>query len=131
MGKRQDTKSHPEPERGERGKWLPGVSPNPGGQPKWVRGLRESLREHCAPLAARHLARVLGGPVPKDETPEEAAVYAEVSADDRTRAAKVVLEYTMPKPKATVTVQHTGNNMLAGLSVEELKALASRKVEGE
>lgn len=104
-----------DPERGEDGRLRPGGgSLNPGGQPKWVKEVRDSLRSRCLPLAEKHLYRVLNGD-------EEAA-----SLKDKSEAARIVLEYTVPKPKAQVRVKHSGTIApLAGLTHEQLTALAS------
>ena len=38
--------------RGERGKWLPGKSPNPGGRPKVVTDIRDLARQHSETAVA-------------------------------------------------------------------------------
>ena len=42
---RQNTSDHA-PNRGHRGQWLPGSSPNPGGRPKIIEDIRDLAREH-------------------------------------------------------------------------------------
>src|SRR5204862_1251576 len=43
--RRENTSDHV-PKRGDRGKWLPGSSPNPGGRPRVVEDIRDLAREH-------------------------------------------------------------------------------------
>jgi hypothetical protein len=130
MGKRQDTA--PDVERESDGKWLPGQSPNPGGMPKWVKTFRDAMRDRCAPLAERHLYRVLGGQEAGRDDSDP--VYQGLTADDRTKAAKVVLELVLPKPKQSVRLSGDKKNPvapLAGLTVDQLLALATgQKPEG-
>ena len=45
--RRENTSDHV-PKRGDRGKWLPGSSPNPGGRPKIIEDIRDLAREHSA-----------------------------------------------------------------------------------
>jgi hypothetical protein len=114
----------PDVERDESGKWMPGQSPNPGGMPKWVKAFRDAMRERCAPLAERHLFRVLGGVEPGQA---EDPVYASITADDRTKAAKVVLDLVLPKPQSRVKVSGDRKNPispLASFSPSDLLALA-------
>lgn len=99
----------------------PGVSGNPGGQPKWVKATRDALKE-CAPLAARHLARMLGAPAVGPESPAEAALYAKASAKDRNAAAEMVLRYTLTLPKTSLKVQGGGGNV-----VVEVRTLAQEE----
>ena len=42
---RQNTSDHVG-KRGDRGRWLPGSSPNPGGRPKIIEDIRDLAREH-------------------------------------------------------------------------------------
>src|SRR5438045_4792440 len=42
---RQNTSDHA-PKRGDRGQWLPGSSPNPGGRPKIIEDIRDLARAH-------------------------------------------------------------------------------------
>ena len=42
---RQNTSDHVG-KRGDRGRWLPGSSPNPGGRPKIIEDIRHLAREH-------------------------------------------------------------------------------------
>src|SRR5688500_1403071 len=43
--RRENTSEHGPP-RGERGRWLPGTSPNPGGRPKVVGDIRDLARQY-------------------------------------------------------------------------------------
>lgn len=93
-----------------------GNSANPGGQPKWVKAARDAMRDELWPLAQRHLRRVLSGEAPRDTTPTEDALYADVTVEDRTTAAKLVVEYTLPKPKQSVSAKVDGD--FGGLVVQ-------------
>jgi hypothetical protein len=42
----ENTSHHVAPKRGERGKWLPGQSPNPGGRPRVIGDVRNLARQH-------------------------------------------------------------------------------------
>ncbi len=64
-----------------------GKSGNPGGVPKWLKKVRKKLSVH-ADEAIETLVQVM----------------REGEAADRVRAAKVVLEYTVPKPTQNVDV---------------------------
>jgi len=128
MGKRQITA--PVVAREPDGKWLPGQSPNPGGLPTWVREFREIMRNRCAPLAEKHLFRVLGG---QEKGQSEDPMYESLTADDRTKAARVVLELVLPKPKQSVAVTHAVSKYspLEGMVVADLVALAKAKTTEE
>lgn len=128
MSKRQDTA--PDVARESDGKWLPGQSPNPGGMPTWVKEFRDIMRERCAPLAERHLFRVLGG---YEEGQSQHPMYDNLTADDRTKAAKVVMELVLPKPKQSVAVTHAASKRspLDGAAVADLVALAKATPTGE
>lgn len=89
----------------------PGQSGNPGGQPAWLKKVRQSLRG-LTPLARKTLREVMKN-APKD--------------GDKVRAAEVVLKYTVPQPKQRVEVSRGGNDPLAGLTPEQLVAF----VKGE
>lgn len=98
--------------RREDGTFAEGNSPNPGGQAKWLKQVRADLR-NLLPHARATLARVM---VSQDE---KAAV----------QAAKVVLEYTVPKPKQTHKIEGKGDP-LAVVSPEALVAFITGKKEG-
>lgn len=85
-------------------------TPNPGGQPKWLKGVREGLRA-LLPEAQRRLGEIIRSGSDKDSTV----------------AARVVLEYTVPKPKQTHRVEGKGSDLLAALTPEQLVAF----VKGE
>lgn len=91
------------------GTFARGKSPNPGGQAKWLKEVRQSLRD-LTPLAAKTLKQVM----------EEGA-----KDSDKTAAAKVVLEYTVPKPKQTHRVEGKGGDPLASLTAEQLVAFVT------
>jgi|SRR5689334_11310598 hypothetical protein len=54
---RENTPDHAT-KRGDRGRWLPGSSPNPGGRPKIIEDIRALAREHspAAIQTLRHIA---------------------------------------------------------------------------
>lgn len=82
-----------------------GQSGNPGGQPAWVKKVRDSLKK-CSPLAVRTLKDVMRNGPDKE----------------RVRAAAEVLKYVVPAPKQRVKVERDGKDPLASLSPEELVA---------
>lgn len=82
-------------------------TPNPGGIPKWLKGVRDSLKS-LTPLAATTLESVMR--------------HGE-NDKDRVAAAKVVLEYTVPKPKQTLKVSGDKSAPLSALSLEDLLVL--------
>lgn len=65
------------------------------------------MRGELYALAQRHLRRVLSGQRPADSTKEEDDMYSGVTIEDRTTAAKLVVEYTLPKPKQQVGMKHS------------------------
>lgn len=108
----RDADEYAQPRRHNDGTFVRGSgSANPGGQPKWVKRTRDALKD-CAPLAVRHLERMLGAPAPVDESPAEAAIYAKASARDRNAAADMVLRYTLTLPKATVKHEGKGDTVV-------------------
>lgn len=90
-----------------------GKSGNPGGQPKWLREVRDGLRS-LAPKAYRRLESIIDTGSDKDAT----------------AAAKVVFEYTLPKPKQTHRVEGKNGDPLAALTDVQLVAFIAGKKEG-
>lgn len=86
----------------------PGQSGNREGVPRWVSEARSALRGRLFGLAQRHLDRVLSGERPADSSEAEDLLYSEVTVEDRNAAAKLVLEYSIPKPKSQVGLKHSG-----------------------
>lgn len=64
--------------RGEHGRWLPGVSPNPGGRARGVHDFRALARQH-GPKALRQVVAILEA----DDT----------KTSDRLRAAQLLIEW--------------------------------------
>jgi len=127
----------PEVIRDELGRIAKGNSGNPGGLHGWVHKARAMLEE-CNPLAIEYLRSVIvGGPVKStllDEEGEATEGNSYPDIDQRTTAAKVVLEYSMPKPKLTVEHEHKApTKTLAdmGLDEEEIIELARRSLEAK
>lgn len=110
-----DLRSTEGPERREDGTFAPGRSPNPGGQAAWLKPIRDELRKGSAEAVTR-LRRIV----------------AKGSDKDANIAAKVLLEFAVPKPKQTHHVKHSGDP-LAPMSPEELRdfVLASKKEGGK
>jgi len=99
--------------------WQPGgPSPNPGGQPAWVKRARDAMRDELYPAAQAHLLRVLTGRRPRDARLEDDAMYATVTVEDRTLAARLVMEYSIPKPKAQVGLKHEGKGDMVVVEVK-------------
>lgn len=86
----------------------PGQSGNADGVPRWVSEARAAIRGRLWDLAQRHLTRVLSGERPADSSEAEDALYLDVSIEDRNAAAKLVMEYSIPKPKQSVGLTHSG-----------------------
>lgn len=87
----------------------PGQSGNPeGGLPQWVRDARRELRGGLFTLAKRHLEWVLSGREPWDANEQERDMYSKATLEDRNTATKLVMEYSIPKPKAQVGLKHSG-----------------------
>jgi hypothetical protein len=117
VAKRKPPQSKPaegSPTRDAKGRLLPGHSGNPGGVPKWVREVRAELEEGSKD-AADLLRRVV-----KDE---------DAFLGVRVMAAKVILEFSLPKPKVEVKVD-APPSPLAGLSPEQLLAVVKAQVKG-
>jgi hypothetical protein len=86
----------------------PGQTGNPNGQPKWVSEARNELRGGLWGLARRHLEWVLSGQPPRDAKQSELAMYEGATLEDRNAATRLVMEYSIPKPKAQVGLKHSG-----------------------
>jgi hypothetical protein len=80
-------------------------SANPGGQPKWVKEVRDSLR-------ALH-------PVARDRLE---AIITQGEDKDATAAIRIVYDFSLPKPKQTHRVESDGKDALGGLTPEQLVA---------
>ena len=96
--------------RDEKGRIAPGSeSLNPGGLPQWVREVRNALQ---------------GGSVEAAEYARSVLKDASEETKNRLFAAKLVLDFTVPKPKQEVEVSGSGvASPLAGLTPEQLLAL--------
>lgn len=106
-----------EPKRSENGTFAKGTSGNPGGFPKDVAAAQKLLREKNLPAALKRIGELL------DSENEVVALGA----------AKLVIDYTVPKPKQEVGVSgelKTGD-AAAGLTGEDLltflQALKARR----
>jgi hypothetical protein len=95
------------------GTWASGKSPNPGGQSKMVREMRHALREMLPEGVARLRAIITSG-----------------TDKDANAALKTLFDYTLTKPKTRVKVDGMGPSPLAGLTAEQLVALATAKGGG-
>lgn len=91
-------------ERREDGTFAPGKSPNPGGQAQWLKPIREGLRAGSAEAVIR-LRKIV----------------AEGSDKDANVAAKVLLDYAVPKPKQTVRMEGD-KDVLAVVTSDDLVA---------
>lgn len=97
------------------GQFGEGNTAGTGGQSGWLKRTREALRDDV-PTALATLRRVMAS---KDDL--KAA----------TAAAKVVLEYTVPKPKQTHRVEGKNGDPLGVLTAEQLVAFITGKKEGQ
>lgn len=94
------------------GTFASGTCPNPGGQSKVVREMREALRA-MLPAGEKRLRQIIESGSDKDAN----------------AALKTLFDYTLTKPKTRVKVEGMGASPLAALSVEQLVALATAKGE--
>lgn len=98
------------------GRLLPGHTNNPGGRiKKWLAPIKHELRAGSLD-ALRLLSRII-----KDDGEK---------TGDRIMAARTVLEFTIPKPKQTVEVKDSTNNLLRGIT-EEVLAKWAREDAGD
>lgn len=82
------------------GQIRPGHTLNPGGQPAWLKDVLRRL-EAGSSVAADYLCRVVAGSEKSYAlTKEGVEVEVQLAHRDRIAASKVILEYTVPKPKA-------------------------------
>ena len=111
--------------RDSQGRLLPGQgSLNPGGQPKWLRTVREAL-ENGSAEAAGYLVRVVAGEETEHVVDKDgAAIEVPLRGKDRIAAAKVILEFTVPKPKQELELS-SGARPLSGLATELLLRVAA------
>jgi hypothetical protein len=101
------------PKRDEKGRLLPGHTANPGGRVStWLKAVKAELRAGSRD-AADYLRRVVS-----DE---------DASCKDRIAAAKTILDFTVTKPKQTLEVKRTADDLLSGLDREALVDWASRE----
>lgn len=89
--------------------WKPGQSGNPGGQPKWVKEVREALKT-CVQKGAARLERII-------EQGED---------KDAIAATRLAAEFTIRKPKQTHKVT-VGGDPLKNVPDDQLVAF----VKGE
>lgn len=79
---------------------------NPGGMPKWLKEVRQGLKD-MHPGAKARLASII----------------ANGSDKDAATAIRVLYDFTLPKPKVRVKVEGAPDSPFAGLSLEDLLAL--------
>jgi hypothetical protein len=72
-------------------KWQPGVSANPGGRPKWLKEMREQMREHV-PAAVAKIVAIMGGKVDGKD----------VTLRMQMEAAREILDRVLGKPAQTI-----------------------------
>jgi hypothetical protein len=89
-------------------------SANPGGKPKWVAEVRNSLRA-LLPGAVERLARIISDGEDKDAN----------------AAIKIALEFSIRKPRQGVNVSGQLTNPLGELSTEDIQALIRAARGGE
>lgn len=124
------------------GKFAPGSSGNPGGQPKWLREFRDAFGQRCAPKAEEVLNRILDRALDiavLEAALEDEDVNVRLAAEKRISermgqagsAADTVLKYVLPKPTQQVEVTVPQGAQFAGLSPAELLELAKQKPKEE
>lgn len=95
--------------RDARGRVKPGgPSLNPGGQPKWVAAVRESVQE-CCEEGAKLLVRVIRG---KETvhfvTRDGAAIEVPCGLPERLKAIDIAFSYGLAKPKQALGLELPG-----------------------
>ncbi len=88
------------PKRDEKGRLLPGNTANPGGFPKRIAKARKLLSKGSIPAAQFLIDVVEGKDVESFVTEDGERMAVPARAKERIAAAKVILEHTVPKPKA-------------------------------
>lgn len=110
----QDTSEQPQVEilRGEKGYFLPGQSPNPGGRKKKTDEERDALEEirKLAPGVADKMAEMLAAP--------------RVPAIAKVRIMEIILERTYGKPETAIRLN--GEAQSAEAARARLEAIAAR-----
>lgn len=98
--------------RGEKGYFLPGQSPNPGGRPKKTEDERDALEEirKLAPGVADKMAEMLAAP--------------RVPAIAKVRIMEIILERTYGKPETAIRLN--GEAQSAEAARARLEAIAAR-----
>lgn len=87
------------PKRNPNGTFHKGQTGNPGGKPKWLGEVQRALKGGSLE-AAQYLASVVRGDATEPYVTKDGETLASpVRAKDRIAAAKVVLEFTVPKPQ--------------------------------
>ena len=98
--------------RGDRGHFLPGQSPNPGGRPKRSEDERDALEEirKLAPGVADRMTKLLDNP--------------KVPAIAKVRILEIILERTYGKPETAIRLN--GEAQSAEAARARLEAIAAR-----
>ena len=98
--------------RGEKGQFLPGKSPNPGGRPKMSEDDRDALQEirKLAPGVADKMTELLNNP--------------RVPAIAKVRILEIILERTYGKPETSVRLNSEAQSAEAARA--RLEAIAAR-----
>lgn len=94
------------PNHDRHGAFKVGNKAGTGGAPSWVKAARDNLRD-LVPGAVETLATIL-----RDGEDRDALA-----------AAKLILDFTVPRPKVTHRVEGTAGGPLAGLTLEQLLAV--------
>lgn len=117
--------------RDEKGRLVKGAALNPGGQPAWVKELRDLLQDD-AKAGRALLRRVIDGErVAKFVAEDGSEVEVAPRLEDRIKAAEIALRYTMPVPKQTLEIEagETTESAFKALTVEALLALAKAETK--
>lgn len=89
--------------RDEKGRLVGGRGAlNPGGEPKWVNAVKTALQSSAAHGAALLHAVIRGEP--QKMTIQGEQVEVTPSIENRLKAVEIALRYTVPAPKAEVSV---------------------------
>ncbi len=107
------------PPRRPDGTMLPGHTANPGGQPKWVKAVRDALETIVSDKAIKLLDQVIGGEA-IDVKIEGVDVKMTPQMADRLRAVDIALSYSLAKPKQQLELSGDPERPLEVVNLKKL-----------
>lgn len=98
---------------------LPGHTANPGGQPRWVAAVRNSLQGIVSDKGVKLLEQVIGGEA-IDTVLEGEVIRMTPELADRLRALDIALAYSIPKPKQQLELSGDPERPLEVVNLKKL-----------